>query len=165
MSDDIISQELSSIIVVETTNLVNKKNEFLSNGLRVRGEYIRGTDMKIPNAQELPQIIENLVTNYRMNILDDVFLNEATLHIGLVTSQPFEDVNHRTANLITNYNLIKQHIAPIIISEEVKETYDQFVYSRDLDSLADLFRTLSLLESQFISIAFSNDLSSNIRHH
>lgn len=165
LSDEVINQKLSNHIIVETANKINKLNELIVNGFRTRGEYIYGTNIKIPNAKELPLIVDGLLANYNMNILDDVFLNEAMLHIGLITSQPFEDGNHRTAHLITNYNLIKQGIAPIIISEGIREMYGYLVYSRDLNSLANLFRELSKSENKYINSSFLNNLEMDNRHY
>lgn len=165
LSDEVMYQDLSSHIIIETANKINKLNELIANGFRTRGEYIYGTNIKIPDAKELPFIVDSLLTNYNMNILDDVFLNEAMLHIGLITSHPFEDGNHRTAHLITNYNLIKQRIAPIIISEEIREMYYCLVYSRDLDSLANLFRELSKSENKYINSSFLNNGEVDNRHY
>lgn len=165
MREDIRMQNLSETLLIETANKVNRFNPFILKGLRTSDEKTYEINKKIPPASQLPQIIEKMITNYNMNIFDDPFLNEAMLHIGIIKFQLFEDGNHRTANLITNYNLIKQGLAPIIIKESDKETYDQIIDLNQLDSLASLFKRLSIKESKYIYNYFLIDQDINNKHY
>lgn len=117
----------------------------------------------MPDANLLPEIMTDLVDTYNQNLFDDPFPNEAYLHIGLVISQPFEDANHRTAALITNYNLLKHGIAPVIIDEDSKEYYYNLIYTKDMASLASLFKSLSAKEEAHLISNYKKELATNYR--
>lgn len=165
MREDTVMQELSEKILIQTADIVNQLNPFVLKGLRKGRKTVYNRGEKIPPAEELPQIIDKLIVNYNMNIFANPFLNEAMLHIGIIKSQLFEDGNCRTANLITNYNLLKQNIAPIIIEEGYKELYDQFINSNHGDALATLFRELSIKEKEYIHNHFLLNLNTNHKHY
>ena len=79
------------------------------------------------------------------NILP-VYLKEAKLHIELVRTQPFEDGNKRTARIITNYNLVKQNRAPIIIEKEELDEYWNYINNYDVEGFTNFLKNKSQKE-------------------
>ena len=83
-----------------------------------------------------------------------VYLKEAKLHIELVRTQPFEDGNKRTARVLTNYNLLKQNKAPVIISGCETDTYFSFIDNYDAEGFAKYLETKSKHELEIMLILY-----------
>ncbi len=137
--------------IVTVGDRVNESVDFISRGFRKSGDYIVDTNIKIPKAEDIELELENLLIEYVTDWEDDeTFLREAKFHIDFIRMQPFEDGNHRTANHILNYNLLKKGLAPVIITEDLREFYQSYINEKDYERLANLFKIQSLKEREII---------------
>ena len=97
-----------------------------------------------PSARELPQRMYSLFDTYHKIWLDlPVYEKEARFHIELVRLQPFEDGNKRSTRILTNFNLIKQNKAPVIISGDQTDEYFGYIDNYDVDGMTNLLKTKS----------------------
>lgn len=99
-----------------------------------------------------PEMIRNelmyLLDNYNYQISnakseDEIFEIEARFHIKLLHIHPFEDGNERTARIFLLYNLIKNNLAPVILTKELKSYYCDFIENDNYIELAKMFKMLS----------------------
>lgn len=102
-----------------------------------------------------PQMIRNnlwyLIDDYNYQIENckserEIFEIEAQFHIRLLHIHPFEDCNGRTSRIFLFYHMCKNNLAPVIITNDVKELYCNFIENGDVKGLADLFEKLSKME-------------------
>jgi len=102
-----------------------------------------------------PEMIRNdlyyLIDNYNYQIEHakterDLFEIEAMFHIKLLHIHPFEDCNGRTSRIFLFYNMIKNNLAPAIITNDIKEKYCDLIEKADFMGLADMFEDLSRKE-------------------
>ena len=116
----------------------------------------------------VPQAVYSAFDSYH-NIWNDldVYEREARLHIELVRIQPFEDGNKRSARILTNFNLLKNNKAPIVIPASQTDEYFDYIDNYDIEGLANLFRKnsveefevmVSLLKRMGIDKDFSKDV-------
>lgn len=102
-------------------------------------------------AREIPSRMMSLLdTYYNVWNQNDFFEREAAFHINLVRMQPFEDGNKRTAQIITGFNLLQKDFAPILISEEEKDKYLNFIDNNDVKGFAEFMKQKSILEMKYV---------------
>ena len=144
-----LDKELNLDMIIDTANQVNASNEYIKNGISIGGrDTILDTDIKIPRSKNPKEDAICLLEAYASALDEgDIFLAEAILHIGLIRYQLFEDGNHRTANLILDYNLIKRGIAPAVITEKIRKQYLDFINTTNVKELAELLKIQSNKES------------------
>ena len=87
----------------------------------------------------------------------EIFEVEAQFHIRLLHIHPFEDCNGRTSRIFLFYNMCKNNLAPVIITNEVKEQYCLLIENGDYKGLADLFEKLSKKELE-VMVALYREL-------
>ncbi|MDD2203664.1 MAG: Fic family protein [Bacilli bacterium] len=99
----------------------------------------------------IPAKMMSLIDNYYnvWNILDP-YEREARFHLFMVRVQPFEDGNKRTAQLITGFNLMKNGCPPILIKENDRDKYLEYIIKNDVNSFADFLKTKSAEELEYI---------------
>lgn len=99
-----------------------------------------------------PEMIRNelmyLLDDYNYQISnaksdDEIFEIEARFHIKLLHIHPFEDGNGRTARIFLLYNLLKNNLAPVILTKELKSSYCDFIENNNYVELAKMFKMLS----------------------
>lgn len=102
-----------------------------------------------------PEMIRNdlwyLIDNYNYQIENaktdrELFEIEAMFHIKLLHIHPFEDCNGRTSRIFLFYNMIRNNLAPAIITNEIKDLYCSLIEKGDYKALADMFEDLSKKE-------------------
>lgn len=95
-------------------------------------------------ADEIPPFIEGVHTQEEKNKhLRAICEREAKFHIEFERIHPFEDGNGRTGRIILNSNLIKNELAPILITPEMHEIYIGYIDSNDYKALGQLIFMLS----------------------
>lgn len=148
-----MDKELDLTMIINTANQVNKSNEYISNGIATGGlDKMLDTDIPIPRTKDPTDDALGLLDAYKSALEDgNIFVAEALLHIGLIRYQLFEDGNHRTANLILDYNLMKRGIAPAVITERVRKQYLDFVNTTKVQELADLLQQQSIAECRTLN--------------
>lgn len=104
-----------------------------------------------PSARELPQRMYSLFDTYHKIWVDlPVYEKEARLHIELVRLQPFEDGNKRSTRILTNFNLIKQNKAPVIISGDETDEYFDYIDEYNVEGMTKLLKSKSEEELEII---------------
>lgn len=138
--------------IQQTAFLINEQSGF-SYGYR-------RTEVAINRAVSFTPVSPRLIPSRMMSIIDnyhnvwggrDPFEREALLHILTVQTQPFEDGNKRTAQLITSFNLLQSGFAPILIKEEDKDKYLNFIDDNDVVGFANFIKENSMGEFAYIN--------------
>ncbi len=95
-------------------------------------------------AEEIPPFIEGEHTTAQKNAhLRAICEREAKFHIEFERIHPFEDGNGRTGRIILNSNLIKNELAPILITPEMHDLYIDYIDRNDYKGLGQLIFMLS----------------------
>ena len=95
-------------------------------------------------AAEIPPLIGELSTDEDIDAyLLAMFEREAKFHIEFERIHPFEDGNGRTGRIILNQHLIKNGLAPISITREMRDVYIDCINKKDHKTLGRLFYMLS----------------------
>lgn len=151
-----MDKELDLTMIINTANQVNKSNEYISNGISTGGlDKMLDTDIPIPRTKDPTDDALGLLEVYQSALEEDnIFVAEALLHIGLIRYQLFEDGNHRTANLILDYNLMKRGIAPAVITEKIRKQYLDFINTTKVQELAELLKQQSIAECKTLNGLF-----------
>ena len=92
-------------------------------------------------AKDIPPFVEGIHTTEQKNAyLRAVCEREAKFHTEFEHIPPFEDGNGRTGRIILNSNLIKNELAPILITPEM---YDLYIDNDNYKELGNLIFMLS----------------------
>lgn len=134
---------ISPYDLIDIANSVN--NEQYGKGFRKRPVDVpKAKHFEPMNARYIPEAMYSLFKNYHEVWTDlDVYEREARLHIEIVRIQPFEDGNKRSARILTNFNLLKNNKAPIVIPASQTDEYFDYIDNYDVEGLAELFRQKS----------------------
>lgn len=104
-----------------------------------------------PAPYEIQGRIYSLFDSYHKIWFDQpIYEKEARLHIELVRLQPFEDGNKRSTRVLTNFNLIKQNKAPVIISGVETDEYFSYIDDYNVDKMAELLQNKSEQEFEIM---------------
>ena len=121
---EIKDRKLSPYDAVEIAKIINRNLSGVPEGFRRVEAIIRGSSMEIESPYYIREAMYNLFNNYyNMWDLLPVYEREARFHREFIRIHPFEDGNGRTARIITNYNLMMNNKAPIIIEKEERKKY------------------------------------------
>lgn len=146
--------ELSQEIIVKVADIINSSSFYISDGYRkIDGKYIAETDIPISLVENISNDMKKLLEDYKKwssNLEMDIFVREALFHLKFIHIHPFEDGNGRTARLLLNFNLIKDSVAPIVITDDLLEYYHDYIRNNDVLGLADLFAIQSKKEQYVI---------------
>ena len=145
------SYDMSEDLIIDTANTINKSSTYISNGYRKLGKTLGDTNEPISEAKDIKSDMEKLIYNYynEWNNLDP-YLREAKFKIEFLRIHPFEDGNGRTSRLLLNFNLMKQKIAPVIITDDLVDDYFKERNNFDEKWIANMFRTQSEKELEVI---------------
>lgn len=145
---------LSEDLIIKVASMVNDSSPFISNGYRKIGNKLAETDILISKPDTIKNDMSNLIEDYNNLDNSDIFEKEARFHINFIKIHPFEDGNGRTSRLILNYNLLKQGIAPVIITDDLLEYYHTYIADNDVDSMKKLFIIQSTKENNLLNEMF-----------
>ncbi len=144
-------KNITNTELIEIANLVNGPSSFIGKGLRKT--YVEVNTAKwIPcEANKIPMRMMSLWDCY-YNVWDelDIFEREAMFHINFLKIHPFEDGNGRTGRVLLAHNLLKNNLAPVIITKEEKQKYFDYVEKDDYRGFADFLKSRSLEETEII---------------
>lgn len=141
-------ENLSENIVVTTANIINNDSPYISKGYRKIGDHIVDSDIPISSAEMIPIDVSKLLSKYETEWTEmEPFEREAKFHIEFIRIHPFEDGNGRTSRLLLNFNLLKQRLAPLVITEDLAEYYHNYIRDNDVEGMANLFRIQSTKEN------------------
>lgn len=145
------SYDMNEALIIDTANTINKSSTYISNGYRKLGKTLGDTNEPISDSKDIKSDMEKLIYNYynEWNNLDP-YLREAKFNIEFLRIHPFEDGNGRTSRLLLNFNLMKQKIAPVIITDDLVDDYFKAKNNFDEKWIANMFRTQSEKELEVI---------------
>lgn len=145
------SYDMSEDLIIDTANTINKSSTYISNGYRKLGKTLGDTNEPISDPKDIKKDMEKLLYNYynEWNNLDP-YLREAKFNIEFLRIHPFEDGNGRTSRLLLNFNLMKQKIAPVIITDDLVDDYFKARNNFDEEWIANMFRVQSEKELEVI---------------
>lgn len=132
---------------IKEINETINKNIKETEGYRKVQVFIRGSDHIPPKPEQIPNLMNYYVYNYN-NDTQNIFNKIAKYHIEFEKIHPFEDGNGRTGRLLINYELIKNNIAPVVISKENRVKYFEFIRSNDELGFAKWLEDLSKEENE-----------------
>jgi len=147
--------------IKQVANLVNEPEGY--EGYRKTAVDVRNSAFVPTPARGIPAKMMSLIDNYH-NVWDllDPYEREAKFHIFMVRIQPFEDGNKRTAQLITGFNLMKNGYPPILIKENDRDEYINYIVQNDEASFADYLRLKSKEELEYIKQLYIEYKNENI---
>lgn len=145
------SYDMSEDLIIDIANTINKSSTYISNGYRKLGRTLGDTNEPISDPKDIKSDMEKLLYNYynEWNNLDP-YLREAKFNIEFLRIHPFEDGNGRTSRLLLNFNLMKQKIAPVIITDDFVDDYFNARNNFDEEWIANMFRVQSEKEFEVI---------------
>ena len=145
------SYDMSEVLIIDIANTINKSSTYISNGYRKLGRTLGDTNEPISDPKDIKSDMEKLLYNYynEWNNLDP-YLREAKFNIEFLRIHPFEDGNGRTSRLLLNFNLMKQKIAPVIITDDLVDDYFNARNNFDEEWIANMFRVQSEKELEVI---------------
>lgn len=111
---------------------------------------IRGAEHLPPAANQVNQLMMQLVWEYNHDEGGDPFLREARFHVRFERVHPFEDGNGRTGRILVNRGLMRAGLAPVVILVEERAAYMDLLARSDYDGLAAMLRRLSEAETERI---------------
>lgn len=132
---------------------IKKLNEIINKdiknteGYRKVQVFINGTEYIPPEAEKVPNLMNYFVYNYN-HYEQDIFNKIARYHIEFERIHPFEDGNGRTGRLLLNYELLKNNMAPVVISKDDRVKYFEFLRNTDEIGLANWLKELTIEEQE-----------------
>ena len=133
--------------LIKNINGIINKNIKETEGYRQVQVFIRGSDYIPPEPEKIPNLMNYFIYNYNHDE-QDIFIKIANYHIEFERIHPFEDGNGRTGRILLNYELLKNNIAPIVISKEDRIKYFEFIKNKDRLGLSKWIKDLSFNENE-----------------
>ena len=144
--------------MIKINEIINYNDPNATSGFKKVNNAISGSNFETMKKEEIPVQIAELIYKYDndfdMEINDPneegideeekykrifmICLKEARFHIMLEHIHPFADGNGRTGRIIMSTNLIRQHIAPPLITKTMREQYKEFINNYDYKGLAQM---------------------------
>ena len=123
-------ERFDNSLIIKVNELINK-NIKDTKGYRKCEVRIKGADFVPPKPEAVPSSMNELIYQYRNN---DISLVEkiANYHIQFEHLHPFEDGNGRTGRLLINHELIRNGEIPIVIPEERRVEYFDYLQNYDV---------------------------------
>lgn len=150
------SNDVSEQLIRKINKIINTDIKDLD-GYRTVQVFIKGSEHIPPKPEQIPNLMMYYVYNYN-NDSDDIFKKIAKYHIEFERIHPFEDGNGRTGRILINYELLKNNIAPIVISVDDRVKYFEYLKNEDVDGLAKWFLELSNKELERLqSFGYDNN--------
>lgn len=136
--------KLDNGIIIKINELINKNIKDIT-GFRKGKVFIKGADFVPPEPFLVPSKMSELLYNYENSDLP-LIENIANFHINFEHVHPFEDGNGRTGRVLINHELISSGEIPIVIPEERRTEYFEYLANYDRDGLAHMIRELQQVE-------------------
>ena len=151
-------EHIGSNEMIKINETINYSDPNTGSGFKKVNNAITGSTFETMKKEEIPVQIAELIykydNNFDMEIKDPfeeeineeekykrifmICLKEARFHILLEHIHPFSDGNGRTGRIIMSTNLIRQHIAPPLITMSMLEQYKKFINDYDYNGLAQM---------------------------
>lgn len=159
---EIKDRQLSPYDIIDIAEIINKNISSMPKGFRRVGAMIKDSSMEIEDPRYIREAMYNLFNNY-YNIWDllPVYEREAKFHREFIRIHPFEDGNGRTARIITNYNLMINNKAPIIIKKEERKKYFDMLEFDKIEELTKFFEQKSQEEFKTMINLYKENYNGN----
>ena len=131
-------------LIIEIGNTINK-NIKDTTGYRKIINYVKGADFVPPKPEMVPSQMSELLYQYNNSDLDTIE-NIANFHIQFEHIHPFEDGNGRTGRVLINHQLLMSGEIPIVIPEERRTEYFNYLQNYDVDGLSKMIKDLQKVE-------------------
>lgn len=149
--------------VIQINSIVNKSDPDKVEGFKKTNNDIFTASFKPTDKTEVPVEMQKLFADYKNNfgeeLLDPseaglsqeermdrvykIFRREAIFHIRFERIHPFTDGNGRTGRIIMNHNLLKEHFAPVIITNYMSSEYKKYISDFNIDAFTQLLANSS----------------------
>lgn len=140
-------EKLSQALIIKLNETINK-NILDTQGYRKVQVYIRGAAQVPPPPIEIRERMMYLLENYHNNTLLPLMKKIAQFHIDFEHLHPFEDGNGRCGRLLINFELMKRGQAPVIIPDNRRIEYFNFISDYNTEGMAKMFSELQQNEIQ-----------------
>ena len=142
--------------IVDINEKVNYSNPEKEIGFKSTNNTIIGAEFEPTDKTLVPAEMQRLFADYKNNFglemldyneigishrerlerLKRLFEKEAIFHIRLMKIHPFNDGNGRTGRIIMNKHLLEKGMAPVLITDVMKDEYKEYIASGDFEKLA-----------------------------
>ena len=159
-------KNLSISDVIQINNIVNNSDVDKVLGFKRTNNEVIGASFHTTDKKDVPVEMQKLFADYNndfeLQLLDpnepglsakeryrrvcEICRKEAMFHIRFIHIHPFNDGNGRTGRIILNQHLLRQGLAPVIISGAMSEEYRKCINENDVDGLARLLVISSSLQ-------------------
>ena len=127
--DDPLSERLVKAIARDINRNISGIDDY-----RHGQVIIRGAEHLPPAANQVNQLMMQLVYEYNHDEGGDPFLREARFHVRFERVHPFEDGNGRIARLLVNFVLHRYGYPMIVIHSEDKSNYLNILHQCDVEA-------------------------------
>lgn len=156
-------EDISATEIVKINNIVNNSNVDKVEGFKKTNNDIFGASFTPVDKKMVPREIQKLLFEYKngfgeeildpnepgisydekVNRIYKVFEREAKFHIRFERIHPFNDGNGRTGRILMNYNLLKQGMAPVLITNFMSRDYKKYINDFNVEELAKILLSSS----------------------
>ena len=136
--------KFDSGLIIKLNEHINKNIKDIS-GYRKGKVFIKGADFVPPNPELIPNKMNELLYHYQNSELSLVE-KIADFHITFEHIHPFEDGNGRTGRVLINHLLISNNEIPIVIPEERRIEYFDYLQKYDVEGFSNFIIELQEVE-------------------
>ena len=137
-------EKLDNSLIIKINEYINK-NIKDTNGFRKSKVFIKGADFVPIESKYVPNSMSELLYQYNTSELP-LIERIANFHIQFEHIHPFEDGNGRTGRVLINHQLISNNEIPIVIPEERRIEYFNYLQNYDVDGLSRMIKELQDIE-------------------
>lgn len=142
-------EQLSERLIINLAVLINKNIRDIS-GYRTVPVLIRGAEHHPIPPKDIKQAMLYYVYNYNHDDVRSIYEKIADYHIRFERIHPFEDGNGRTGRLLINFGLLSDGKAPIVIDQDDRSEYFEYLAKQDVIGLAGYIKDKSIQEQENI---------------
>lgn len=135
-------------LIITIGDKINK-NIKDTNGYRKIINFVKGADFVPPKPEMVPSMMSELIYQYNNSNLNNIE-KIANFHIQFEHIHPFEDGNGRTGRVLINHQLLMNGEIPIVIPEERRTEYFNYLQNYDIDGFSKMIKDLQKIESNKI---------------
>lgn len=145
--------------IIKINEIVNFSNEDKVLGFKKMNNIVLGASFETVDRKQVPLELQKLFADYNNGMGYDIkdpcekgisaaekyervcniMRREAEFHIRFERIHPFSDGNGRTGRIVLNYHLLKQGIAPVLITNAMSKDYKNAINDYDVEGLAKMF--------------------------
>ena len=165
--------DISILDTIEINRIVNNSDDDIVEGFKKTINDLFAAPFTPTDKEAVPTEMQKLFNDYKNNfgleIKDpwdpnitysektertrNILQKEAIFHIRFERIHPFQDGNGRTGRIILNHNLIKNKLAPVLITGAMSQDYKDYINNNDVEGLTKfLLASSSQLSTSWTSL-------------